>query len=194
MHPWPLTLPSRSLRILTLLSSGPRLLASLPRTSKDGGLPSTRQQRWSTVLFLAYPAWSLTFHKSKKLLQRGVVLKLPDYTRRYHAESHSTLQGHQSGLAKRLQGMCHLFSLRMPTLVYLARGTPVSLMWTCRPLENVVVHAVREFQVAHLIDSGCPNRAAETRWEDLTLPIRAYFVCLNSGSQIQKIGLRVSYF
>ena len=61
-------------------------------------------------------------------------------------------------------------SLRVPALVSLAPDAPVSSLLACWPPDDsrpTRLHVVllKAFQVALLIDSCCPRRSAETRWE-----------------------------
>ena len=158
---------TRSRRTLTLPSSTPRLLVSSTRTSRDGGLPSTRQ-RSSTV-----STWcNLRGHCPSTRPGNSEVLV--SQTSRHHEAFPCRIDLY----ASRPSTMPHLASawnvqspsLQMPTLVGRATDSPVSLLMTSlslddsRPTHHNVVPP-NEFQVTHLIDSCCPNQAAEPRWE-----------------------------
>ena len=96
MHPWPSTWLSRSRRTLTLLSSTSQLFVSLKRTSRNGDRARRPSRLGSTCVVTVRPHVQET--------QRRLFLKLPDNTRRFHAEWNSTLQGHRRCLIWRLHG------------------------------------------------------------------------------------------
>ena len=140
---------------------------SSTRTLRDGGLPSTRQ-RSSTV-----STWcNLRGHCPSTRPGNSEVLV--SQTSRHHEAFPCRIDLY----ASRPSTMPHLASawnvqspsLQMPTLVGRATDSPVSLLMTSlslddsRPTHHNVVPPT-EFQVTHLIDSCCPNQAAEPRWE-----------------------------